>query len=338
MAAMRIGRAAFALLLALAVVALDAAPAAAHGIGGAQPTNARTRVLSITPAVVGLHVEVVENGRRVEMRNDTRGDVVVSGYDGEPYLRIGPNGTYENRRSPAVYLNRTSTPPAHVPASYDAAAPPQWVKVSDASHARWHDHRAHPMAAGAFPTSRWSIPLSVDGRPVVVAGDMAWVEPGAWWPWLLLTLALALVVVLAAARSWRLVATLVLTALVFGEVLHLMGSWTDTSTSLAGRIGAQLISFTAIAIGAYALRRVSIGTPDASAPYALIAAVVFVVAGGVGDVASWFRSQLPSELAPDVVRFLVALALGAGAGLAIAAVRRLAPAARNERTGVTIPG
>jgi hypothetical protein len=56
----------------------------------------------------------------------------------------------------------------------------------------------------------------------------------------------------------------------------------------------------------------------------LIAAVVFIVAGGIGDVSAWFRSQLPSTLPAGTVRALVALAFGGGLGLAIAAATHLA--------------
>ena len=68
-----------------------------------------------------------------------------------------------------------------------------------------------------------------------------------------------------------------------------------------------------------------------SAPFVLVAAVVFVVAGGVGDVSTWFRSQLPSTLPAGTVRALVALAFGGGIGLIIAAATHLAP--DHARTG-----
>jgi hypothetical protein len=341
-----------ALLLAGALVvstlATTAAPAAAHGVGGAQPTNARSRVLHITPAVTGVSFSIVQNGRKVKLTNQSDAQVIVSGYSGEPYLRVGPGGVFQNSRSPAVFLNRTLNPPAKVPARYDASAAPVWHRLSGGSSATWHDHRAHSMSPGAFAHSTWSIPLTVAGRPVLVAGDLTWVKAPPWWPWLVLTFVLALLIVLAAWRAWRLTVMLVLVALTWGECMHVLGSWTDASPTLPGRFGAQLISFAAIAIGVFALNRVSrADEPDAVAPYVLVAAVVFIVAGGVGDVATWFRSQLPSALTPPIVRALVALALGGGAGLAVAAAMRLAPASRAVRatpstpstpTGADIPG
>jgi hypothetical protein len=327
---MRFRRAAVVLLLVFSVLGFDAAPAAAHGVGGIQPTNARSRVLSITPAVAGLTVEIIENGTRVELRNTSDAQVIVSGYEGEPYLRVGPDGVFRNVRSPATFLNRTSTPPARVPASYDATAEPEWRKVSSAKHVRWHDHRAHAMSSGPFATTQWTIPLTVDGRPVVVSGDLTWVEPGAWWPWLLLTFGIAVLIIVTARAAWRLTIMCTLALMVWAEALHVIGSWSQVASTTPGRISAQLISFAALALGCYALARASRDAPDSSAPFVLLAAVVFIVAGGIGDITAWTRSQLPSTLPNVAVRASVALALGGGGGLVVATARRLAPAMRKE--------
>jgi hypothetical protein len=328
-------RVAAAGVLVLATLIAGAAPAAAHGIGGAEPTNVRSRVLSITPAVAGITVRVLAHGARIELRNDAGAQVIVSGYDGEPYLRFDADGVFENTRSPATFVNRTSTPPANVPRSYDAAADPQWRKVTDGTRYAWHDHRAHAMSSGRFETSRWSIPLSVDGRPVVVAGELAWIEAGPWWPWLLLTAGIAIAVAAAGRAAWRLTATCTLAALLWSEALHVLGSWSEASPNLPGRIAAQLMSVAAVALGVCAFVRVSRASAESSAPFVLLAAVVFIVAGGVGDVTAWTRSQLPSTLPAAAVRASVALAFGGGTGLVIAAARRLAPAVTTERASVS---
>ena len=327
--AMRLGRTLCALAFLCAVLALDAAPAAAHGVGGLQPTNVRSRVLSIEPATPGVDVKVIENGRRLELTNDSGATVVVSGYENEPYLRVGPDGVFENTRSPAVFQNRSLNAPAKIPARYDASAAPEWHKVSDADHVRWHDHRAHYMGTGSFKASQWSVPLTVDGRPVVVQGDLAWVTPGPWWPWLVLTLAIVGVIVLAAQRAWRLTVSLTLALLVWAELLHVVGSWSEVATTTRRsirRAGAVVRRDRRRRPRADARR--SRSDDESSAPFVLIAAVTFIVAGGIGDVASWFRSQLPSSLAAPAVRALVAFALGGGTGLVIASARRLAPRVR----------
>ena len=163
-------------------------------------------------------------------------------------------------------------------------------------------------------------------RPaVVVQGELAWIEAGPWWPWLLLTAVIAALVALAARVAWRLTVTLVLALMCWAEVLHIVGSWSEVSLTLPGRIMASVFSFVAVALGVYAVIRASRDSPSASAPVILVAAVVFVVAGGVGDVSSWFRSQLPSTLPAGTVRALVALAFGGGIGLVIAAAGHLVP-------------
>ena len=72
------------------------------------------RLVSVSPQPADVTVRVVENGSRVELRNSSDRDLVVLGYAGEPYLRIGPAGVFTNtdRRPP------TSTRPSTARASH----------------------------------------------------------------------------------------------------------------------------------------------------------------------------------------------------------------------------
>src|SRR5260370_10700988 len=121
---MRARRAAVAVLLGLGTVVVAADPAGAHGVAGIQPSNFATRVLAIVPAARGVHVRAVDLGNKLELQNGTGRDIVVLGYDNEPYLRVGTARSFENVRSPAVYLNRTRTGNVTVPASAHSSAPP----------------------------------------------------------------------------------------------------------------------------------------------------------------------------------------------------------------------
>lgn len=328
MGAMRRLRVLVALAVAGLAPALTAAPAHAHGLGGEEPTNVRTRLVAVEPPAAGVEVDLVGLGRSVELRVARGHEVVVLGYEGEPYLWVTPDGVLRNARSPATYQNRTLSAPAGVPARYDASAPPEWERIADGTTVRWHDHRAHYMGTGAFAGVRtFTIPMRVDGRDVSVRGEMRWVEPPPWWPWPLLAAALALAVVLVARASYRVGAVLALTALVAGEAVHVAGSWQAAGASLPARAGSQALSVAAVALGAFALARVRRGGAETVAPWALVAAVALVVTGGLGDVAAWYRSQLPSDLAPGLVRVLVAVAFGAGAGLIVASAPRVAPVA-----------
>ena len=105
-------RVALAVAVSWLLVGAGATPVAAHTVGGAQASNYQTRIRAIEPAVAGLRVEVVDAGTRLRLRNPTGLEVVVLGYAGEPYLRVGPAGVFENRRSPATYRNRVRIAPA----------------------------------------------------------------------------------------------------------------------------------------------------------------------------------------------------------------------------------
>src|SRR4051794_8118505 len=128
-----------------------AAPASAHTVGGEHATNYRTRVLSLSPATAGVALRVIEHGDRLELTNSTQHNVVVLGYDDESYLRVGPRGVFENRRSPATYLNRTRLGTDRPPASADASASPDWRRVSGGGPPRRHGPPAPPVGSGPPP-------------------------------------------------------------------------------------------------------------------------------------------------------------------------------------------
>ena len=95
--------------LALALFALTASPASAHTISGPRPTNYRSRVVTIAPAIPGITARVVDLGAKIELTNRTSTEITVLGYEEEPYLRIGPQGVFENLHSQATYINRRSS-------------------------------------------------------------------------------------------------------------------------------------------------------------------------------------------------------------------------------------
>ncbi|HET9728417.1 MAG TPA: hypothetical protein VFR41_03300, partial [Acidimicrobiia bacterium] len=133
-----------ALVAAAVVVVATATPAAAHTISGPRPTNFASRVLSVTPAVPGLDVRVVDLGASVELTNHTGHDVVVLGYSNEPYLRVGRDGVFENLNSPSTYINRTTSGTQSPEAARaDPTAPPAWHRVHGGSTARFHYHVTH---------------------------------------------------------------------------------------------------------------------------------------------------------------------------------------------------
>jgi hypothetical protein len=169
--------------LALDAVAalLCAAPAAAHQ---GNP-NYRSVVDSVTPAVKGLTLRVLNCDDRFELTKRTGATVTVEGYSGEPYARVLADGTVEvNRRSPAYYLNDDRFAEVKVPASADARAAPEWTVVDRTGRLEWRDHRMHYMSRSLPPAVRdrskrtkvfdYAIPLRVGSRAGSIRGSVFW--------------------------------------------------------------------------------------------------------------------------------------------------------------------
>jgi hypothetical protein len=329
-------RGAAACALALSIVVVIAGPAGAHGVAGVQPSNYETRVRSVVPSLAGISVRPVDLGDALELTNTTDRDVVVLGYDDEPALRVGPRGAYENRRSPATYLNRSRLDPPTPPASADPDAPPSWHRIGAGPTVRWHDHRAHWMGSSDPPAvarhpdrrqlvQRFRIRLLVGDRPAVVRGEVLWVPGPAGWPLLLVAAALAGALGLAGrTRWWRYVLIAGLAVLVVSESAHLGFAWPATTASSLVKLGASAYAVGSVAVAALALvLLVRRRDPYDATPAALFAGIGVALTGGLVDVTSLFRSQLPTELDPTLARLAVTLALGLGAGIAIVAALHL---------------
>lgn len=172
-------------------------PAGAHGSGGADSTNFLTTVTDA--GATGLEWEVQGGDALLQLTNKTGGEVVVAGYETEPYLRFVPGeGVYENTRSPATYLNQSRYATAVLPPEADADAPPIWRRVTGANTHSWHDHRAHwmspvrpPIVEGSPDEEHlilsWQIPVTLaTGQTVTASGTLRWIPPIPWWPALLI--------------------------------------------------------------------------------------------------------------------------------------------------------
>jgi hypothetical protein len=142
----------------------------------AGPTDFRTTIVSIDPAPPGVAVSVEGGDAFLRVDVEIGRTVEISGYDGEPYLRIGPDGTVErNRRSFATYYNEDRYGRVERPAVVDVSAPADWEVVGTGGAWAWHDHRAHWMGTEppigldpgeSLPTQ--TVPIVVDGVPVDV--------------------------------------------------------------------------------------------------------------------------------------------------------------------------
>jgi hypothetical protein len=172
-------------LLAALVVLTCTPGAAAHGPGG---TGFFSTVEALRPAVAGVDVRVLDGDDRLELANGSGRTIIISGYRGEPYIRFSPDGVFENKNSPAVYLNRDRFARVEVPKTADAGARPRWEKVADGSSYEWHDHRAHWMSPIAPKPIRdepdrehhvfdWEVPARAESRSFVIAGSLDYRPP-----------------------------------------------------------------------------------------------------------------------------------------------------------------
>jgi hypothetical protein len=321
--------------IAVAAVVTAAAPAGAHGVGGIRPTNYETRVLSVRPALAGLTVRAIDLGDRLEIENRTDHDVVVLGYEDEPYLRVGPHGAFENARSPSTYVNRTKESRGQVPDHAASDAPPEWHRIGDAPVARWHDHRAHWMAANDPPAvrrapddthvvQRFAVLIRDQGTTITARGDVRWVPGPSPWRWLALSAVTAIVLLVLA--STRVAVPAVATALVLVivvEATHVIGAWGATTLGVGTRLGASVYALGAIAVAVVSLVWMLRRGVYAAAPLLLVTGLFVGIAGGLADLTELTRSQVPTTLPDDVARAGVALALGLGLGLAVTGALRL---------------
>ena len=137
-------RASLLTFLLAAALALPAA-ALAHGEGG-RATGFTSTVERVTPETQGLELRVLDGDDRLFLRNETGREVIVLGYDEEPYLRFVDGAVYRNVRSPAVYLNADRYALGEVPESADPDAAPVWRRVAEGTAYEWHDHRIQWMS------------------------------------------------------------------------------------------------------------------------------------------------------------------------------------------------
>jgi hypothetical protein len=134
--------------------------------------------------------------------------VVVLGYLGEPYLRLGLGGVDENEVSPSTYLNRSLFADS-VPSGDQAAnVAPVWHRNGTGATAQWHDHRIHWMGqarpavvdkdpAHPHEIGTWVVHATADGFPFDIHGTLRWIgKPGSNLPITSLEIAVANTLVL----------------------------------------------------------------------------------------------------------------------------------------------
>ena len=331
------------------------AVATAVGIGGARPaaadpprpTDYRSRITAVDPAPAGVDIDVVGGDAFLELTVDEGHEVTVEGYGGEPYLRVGPDGTVErNVNSPATYLNDDRMGDVSIPASATPQADPAWERVATGGTYAWHDHNIHWMSSATPPgrepgdvVQEWEVRIDVDGVPTTVAGELTWVPGVSPLPWAALGLVAAGAVVLVGRRRRAGGGGLTgpVAALVAAGMALVVG-WAQVADAPAGAGVSPLIVVVpavglAGGVAGLALRR----RAPAIAAAGTLAAVAAVVGWGLLRLAVLWKPVLPTTLPANADRAGTALALGVAAAAAATVVlgggMALLPAGGPARNG-----
>lgn len=180
---MRRSAAALLTLLAVSLMASGPLPAYAGGF-----STYVTKVTGIQPSVPGVRITAPSNGEDINVSNTGATPLIVEGYQHDQYLKITAHGVWQNKLSPAVYLNKEQTI-GDVPDDANATKPPEWVKISDGHHAQWHDHRIHWMGVANPPAvqqdpkhahliTTWKIPVISGATRGDIVGTLTY-QPGS---------------------------------------------------------------------------------------------------------------------------------------------------------------
>lgn len=325
--------------VSIALVGLGAAPASAHTISGPKPTNYRSHIVGLSPAVPGISARIVDLGNQFELTNRTSTEITVLGYESEPYLRIGPNGVFENLHSQATYINRTrlgGTVPVGVDTSPTAV--PDWKKISSGHSARWHDHRIHWMSASlpppvaaapglAYHLSQQNVVFKLGDERVAIAVALDWVPGPSGLPWAPVIAVLFALGVVAALmpRWWRVLAVLV-GVVVVSDMAHAIGfEIPRPGTNPAKFVQFLGGSFVSIAVWIAAVPTIiTLLRRRAEALYGVVfVGLLIALIGGATDLSALWKSQIPDVGPAWLTRVEVVIALGIGGGLAVGALIRM---------------
>jgi len=316
-------------ILVVCLLGLWSAPASAHVGGmGVNPSNYTTTVKGLQPPVPGIQFQVYEGGNWVILTNHTSHDAVVLGYLGEPYLRVGPSGAFENMASPSLALAQALPGDGLTPASGASKVPVQWSKVSDSPSIGWHDHRVH----WALPTSppevlrspgtshqvipNWQIPVRWNGSVVVISGSVLWNPGSSAWPWIGGVIVLAIVITALGwpGRRSRVVAMAAIATGVASDLIWAVDRWSASYVPIGNRLDALFAVFGATIFGVSALwlmRRPGQGR-------GMVAAVftgVFLIGDVLPQNGVWRLSDVPTNLTADAVRGLALVIMSCGLAL-----------------------
>jgi hypothetical protein len=334
-----------AALVTGALLLVGALPAAADPAG---PTNYTSSVTAVDPDVGGVAFAVLGGDAYVEVTVAPGSTVAIDGYDGEPYLRVLPDGTVErNEASPTRWLNdaRYGAADTTVPPEASSDAPPRWEAVATGGTYAWHDHRVHwmspelppnvdPDAGAVQPVTDWELPVTVDGEDVIVRGELAWLPPVSPIPAVLTVLLVAALGVVLLLRRPALAPVVTIVGALAAGVVGLAGSLglppgADTDPA---HLILPAVSLALVGVG-YAVRSRPGTGPMLVGALAGVPLLVFSVL----LLRALTAPIVPTSLPDLVARLLVGVVLGAAVASLVAAGRALVGAGPGTSDGRTVP-
>jgi len=287
-----------ALGISLAATLAVPSTASAHLRTGTVAVDDRARVVSSSPA---FEVGVYLSDRALHLAVRSGHSVVVRGYLGGPFVRVGGHG---------VWIDDSSAT-ARAAGLVPKGSPAGWRLERGRHTVVWHDGRVQALPPGVR-RAHWTIPVVVDGQRRTIAGTVVRFAAPALWPWLLAAVLVALIG-LGVARGAERGAVLV-----FGSVA----------------CGCALVAAAGFALGTYASPGTWIATLD-EAFFALAGLAVLAwgprgahaaVGGGLGILglavglsrgAIFLHPVVLSVLPGTLTRALAAVGIGAGLAAAI---------------------
>jgi hypothetical protein len=332
----KVGRS-FAALALGAVLAL--APPGAARADGAEPTDYRSEVVSMTPAVRAVEVDIVGGDAFVRLRVAPGHEVMVLGYRSEPFIRIHPDGRVEeNRASPSWALSQDRFPSGRLPDDVGVDLAPRWVEVAADGTWVWHDHRTHwmgtspPMGLGpGDEVADGVVELIVDGDRVAVRVVSVWQQPPSAWPasiGSLLGLGAASVCVVRRRSAPLVGCVTAAAALVVGTWQHLSLPSATRAFPIEWMLPAMALAAGIVAIGA--ARRRPPAVLVVSGASVVVAAELGLWAVRRRDVLR--RAVLPTEAPAWLDRAVTAFVLVVAVGIAWCAVTQLLGLVRPRRS------
>jgi hypothetical protein len=290
------------IVLLLASITLAApASASAHARTTTVALDYRLNLDRATRSIPGVSVAILDGDRsmRVSVRDVT---VVLHGDLGEPMLRIGPHGAWANRASVTAVAERLTQPSRG------------WDQVASAPSYTWHEHRLAPPPYGdeTGAVARFTIPATVDGRAVTIAGTFVRYQRPALWRWFVAGVLFAIGVAVAVRLHRR-----ITTGLGTLAGLAALGSLIAFSAADApnGRVAWLQIGL-GVGLGAVVcVVLIRAREPRRSQLAGLLGAVAAALS--LGSIGAFRHGVVISLLSATASRTLLAVALFAGAAAAV---------------------